>query len=248
MMLRKRVITVLTLNDGTLFRTKLFTPDYRYTLNFVDAWSVDEIVMFDVTRGDTPDRQKFFDAVSNFAQSCFVPIAVGGGIRSLDDVKRYMDAGGDKVVINTGAHERSELISEIAETYGAQCVVLSIDAKRDGDRFDVMSHSGSQTTGRDAVSWAIEGEKLGAGEILITSIERDGALQGYDLKLCAAVADAVSLPVQVLGGCGNWKHMVSAFEIPGVSAACTQNIYHFTEQSISSVKKFLASKGHPVRV
>jgi len=247
-MLRKRVITVLTLNDGTLFRTKLFTPDYRYTLNFVDAWSVDEIVMLDVTRGDSPDRQKFFDAVSTFAGSCFVPIAVGGGIRSLEDVKLYMDAGGDKVVINSGALERPELITEIAEAYGAQCVVLSIDAKQNGAQYEVMSHAGSRATGLDPVSWAQVGEKRGAGEILITSIDRDGALQGYDLTLSGAVAEAVSVPVQVLGGCGNWKHMVSAFEIPGISAACTQNIYHFTEQSISSAKKFLAKKGQPVRV
>jgi cyclase len=247
-MLRKRIITVLTLNDGTLFRTKLFTPDYRYTLNFVDAWSVDEIAILDVTRGDAPDREKFFGAVAEFAQTCFVPISVGGGIRKLEDVGRYMKAGADKVIVNTGALENPQLITDIANAYGAQCVVLSIDAqKRDGG-YEVMSHFGATATGRDPAEWAKQAEALGAGEILITAIERDGALQGYDLELSRKVAAAVSIPVQVLGGCGNWQHMTQALDIPGVSAACTQNIYHFTEQSIASAKKYLAAKGVPVRV
>ncbi len=247
-MLRKRIITVLTLNDGTLFRTKLFTPDYRYTLNFVDAWSVDEIVMLDVTRGTAPDRTSFFETVGTFAENCFVPISVGGGIRALDDVKRYMDAGADKVVINTGALERPALITEIANAYGAQCVVLSIDARKTDTGYEVMSAAGSQPTGRDPVAWASEGEALGAGEILITSIERDGSLEGYDLDLCETVAAAVTVPVQVLGGCGNWKHMEAAFKIPGIAAACTQNIYHFTEASISSAKKYLARRNIDVRL
>lgn len=247
-MLRKRIITVLTLNDGTLFRTKLFTPDYRYTLNFVDTWSVDEIVILDVTRGENSSRQSFFETVSEFAANCFVPIAVGGGIRVLDDVKRYMDAGGDKVVVNTGALARPELITDIANAYGAQCVVLSIDARKTDNGYEVMSAAGVQPTDRDPVEWATEGESLGAGEILITSIERDGSLEGYDLDLCEAVADAVTVPVQVLGGCGNWKHMEAAFKIPGISAACTQNIYHFTEASISSAKKYLDRKNINVRL
>ena len=246
-MLRKRIITVLTLNDGTLFRTKLFKPDYRYTLNFVDAWSVDEIAILDVTRGGSPDRDNCFKAVSEFARTCFVPISVGGGIRSVDDVARYMDAGADKVVVNSGAIENPHLIEDIANAYGQQCVVLSIDATRRNEGYEVMSHFAIRPTGHDPATWAKYGESLGAGEVLITAVERDGALQGYDLDLCREVADAVSVPVQVLGGCGNWQHMAAAFEVPGVSAACTQNIYHFTEQSIASAKKFLSGKGVAVR-
>lgn len=127
-------------------------------------------------------------------------------------------------------------------------MVLSIDAAKRDSAYEVMSHFGATPTGRDPAAWAKEAEDLGAGEILITAIERDGALQGYDLELCGLVADAVSIPVQVLGGCGNWQHMTQAFSVPGVSAACTQNIYHFTEQSIASAKKYLATKGVPVRV
>jgi imidazole glycerol-phosphate synthase subunit HisF len=247
-MLRKRFITVLTLNDGTLFRTKLFKPDYRYTLNFVDAWSVDEIAILDVTRDDNPDREKFFKAVSEFARTCFVPIAVGGGIRKLDDVARYMDAGADKVIVNSGAIDNPALITDIAEAYGTQCVVLSIDARKSESGYQVMSHFAAEETGRDPAAWAKEGEALGAGEILITAIERDGALQGYDLDLTARVADAVTIPVQALGGCGNWNHMAAVLAVPGVSAACTQNIYHFTEQSIATAKKFLTSQGWAMRL
>ncbi len=177
-MLRKRLITVLTFNDGTLFRTKLFEPDYRYTHNFVDSWLVDEIVMLDITRnedGKKSDNKPFLDVVTKFAHDCFVPLAVGGGIRTLDDVKTFMAVGGDKVVINSGAVERPELISEIAEAFGSQCVVLSIDArKNDQGGYEVYAACGSTPTGKNPATWAKEAEELGAGEIMITSIERDG--------------------------------------------------------------------------
>jgi len=248
-MLRKRLVTVLTFNNGTLFRTKLFEPDYRYTHNFVDSWSVDEIVMLDVTRESGPDRQAFFDVVTSFAHDCFVPLAVGGGIRTLDDVRQYMQVGGDKVVINTGAIERPELITEIAQAYGSQCVVLSIDAKKNNDdEYEVFSAFGRGSTKLHPADWAAQAEELGAGEIMITSISHDGSLQGYDLDLCKLVSDTVSVPVLVLGGAGAWKHFVDGIEIGGASAVCTQNIYHFTESSIASAKTFLAKNGIEVRL
>jgi imidazole glycerol-phosphate synthase subunit HisF len=247
-MLRHRLVTVLTFNDGTLFRTKLFQPDYRYTHNFVDSWLVDEIVMLDVTRTGG-DNRAFLDVVTQFARQCFVPLAVGGGVRTLDDVRRFMTVGADKVVINSGAVERPTLITEIAEAYGAQCIVLSIDARRKpGGGYEVFTSCGGRATGMDPATWAREGEKRGAGEILITSIERDGSLQGYDLALCKTVSDAVGVPVLALGGAGSWKHFVEAIEDGGASAVCTQNIYHFTESSILSAKKFLADRGIPVRM
>ena len=247
-MLRHRLITVLTFNDGTLFRTKLFQPDYRYTHNFVDSWLVDEIVMLDVTRAKG-DNRAFLDVVTQFARQCFVPLAVGGGVRTLADVRRFMAVGADKVVVNSGAVERPALITEIAEAYGAQCVVLSIDARRKASGgYEVFAGCGNTPTGMDPAAWAGEGEKRGAGEILITSVERDGSLQGYDLKLCKLVSDAVGVPVLALGGAGSWKHFVEAIEQGGASAVCTQNIYHFTESSILSAKKFLADRGVPVRM
>jgi len=247
-MLRHRLVTVLTFNNGTLFRTKLFEPDYRYTHNFVDSWLVDEIVMLDVTRNGG-DNRPFLDVVTKFAHDCFVPLAVGGGIRTLDDVRTFMAVGGDKVVINSGAVERPQLITDIAEAYGTQCVVLSIDARKTGQGgYEVYAGCGAVPTGKDPAAWAREAEGLGAGEIMITSIERDGSLQGYDLDLCKRVTQAVSVPVLVMGGAGSWKHFVEGIQDGGASAVCTQNIYHFTENSIQSAKKFLADRGVPVRM
>ena len=246
-MLRKRIITVLTFNDGVLFRTKLFRPDYRYTLNFVDAWSVDEIVALDVTRPGGGDRLNFERVVSEFAERCFVPLAAGGGVRNLADVERLMSVGADKVVVNTGALERPELITEIASAYGAQCVIVSVDAKQVDGGYEVYGRFGSEPTGRNPAAWAREAQDRGAGEILITSIDRDGWLQGYDLDLCRFVAEAVTVPVLILGGCGNWKHMGEGFQEANASAVCTQNIYHFTETSIQSAKRFLDKEGVAVR-
>lgn len=250
-MLRNRLITVLTFNNGTLFRTKLFEPDYRYTHNFVDSWSVDEIVMLDVTREPDADKRAFYEVVTQFAKECFVPLAVGGGIRTLDDARKMMTVGGDKVVVNSGAVERPELITEIAEAYGSQCVVLSIDARK-SDRleggYEVFSHFAAKPIGKTPDAWAREGENLGAGEIMITSVERDGSLQGYDIELCRRVSDAVTVPVLGMAGAGNWKHFVEGVEKGGLSAVCTQNIYHFTETSIASAKKFMEKKGIPVRL
>lgn len=247
-MLRKRLVTVLTFADGVLFRTKLFTPDYRYTLNFVDAWSVDEIVVLDVTRPGEGSKETFFEVIQEFASKCFVPLAAGGGIRDADDVKTFLDLGADKVVVNTGALRRPEFITEIAKSYGTQCVVLSLDAKRDeGGGYQVYSDFGAEPTGLTAAAWASRAEGLGAGEIMVTSIDRDGSLQGYDLELCREVVDAVSVPVLILGGAGSWKHFVQGFEQGGAAAACTQNIYHFTESSIRSAKAYLEKAGIAVR-
>ena len=161
---------------------------------------------------------------------------------------RYLlNAGADKIVVNTGALKRPELISEIAELYGSQCVILSIDAKLTDGTYEVFSDFGSKPTERDPAEWAAEGEHRGAGEVLITSIDRDGWLQGYDLELCQQIVSAVNTPVLVLGGAGNWKHFVAAFEMGGASAACTQNIYHFTESSIKSAKDYLRKAGVNVR-
>lgn len=252
-MLRRRVITVLTFVDGVLFRTKLFEPDYRYTLNFVDAWSVDEIVVLDVTRNPQADRTAFDGVVQNFARNCFVPLAAGGGIRDLGHVRRYLDLGADKVVVNTGALERPELITEVARAHGSQCCVVSIDARRTDGRtgeggYEVCSTFGGMPTGQDPVAWAREAVDRGAGEIMITAIEHDGALSGYDLELCRRVADAVPVPVLICGGAGNWKHFLFGFQDGGADAVCTTNIYHFTETSIQSAKAFLAKNGVPVRV
>jgi cyclase len=246
---RNRLVTVLTLNDGVLFRTKQFVPDYRYTSNFVDLWSIDEIVVLDVTRPGHGDRAHFYDAVSRLAGDCFVPLAVGGGVRSVEDARTLLSVGADKVVVNTGALERPELITEIATAYGAQCVVVSIDAQPLGHgRYEVRGQFGSASTGRSPDAWARRAQTLGAGEIFVTSIEKDGSLEGYDNVLNRMVADAVTVPVLACGGAGNWQHFVDAFTIGGASAVCTTNIYHFTDTSIRSAKRYLDRAGIAVRI
>lgn len=247
-MLRKRLITVLTLNDGVLFRTRMFEPDYRYTLNFVDAWSIDEIVLLDISRCRVQQGPRFLERVSEFASRCFVPLAGGGGVRSLQDFHALLQAGVDKIVLNTGALERPDLIREAAERFGSQCVVVSIDARQTNrGGYEVHSHFGAEPTGWDPASWARRAQDLGAGEILITSIERDGYLEGYDNKLNRSVVDAVTVPVLCCGGAGRWEHFVEAFEEAGVSGVCTTNIYHFAETSIRSAKVYLKRAGIEVR-
>ena len=247
-MLRKRLVTVLAFNDGVLFRTKQFVPDYRYTLNFVDAWSVDEIVVLDITRSGQGNRENFYQVVSEFARNCFVPLAAGGGVRTIDDFKTLLRTGADKVVINTAAVERPELITEAARLYGAQCVVVSIDAKRSDGTYEVFTRSGSEPTGLHPADWARQAQELSAGEVLITSIDKDGSLEGYDNELNREVADAVDVPVLVCGGAGKWQHFVDGFNEGNASAVCTTNIYHFTETGIKSAKRFLQTAGIEVRV
>jgi len=247
-MLAKRVITTLTFNEGVLFRTKLFEPDYRYTSNFVDTWSVDEIIILDISRAyNTNIKKKFLNLVKKFSENCFVPLTVGGKIKNLKNVSDLMMIGADKVSLNTSAINNPKLITEVSESYGAQAVVVSIDVKKNGKDYEVFSHNGSRPTGLNPEKWAKKCEELGAGEILITSIDRDGFLNGFDLELCKKIKSSVRLPVLVLGGCGSWQHMADAFNKTDIDAVCTQNIFHFTEESIKSSKLFLDSKNIYVR-
>lgn len=248
-MLRKRLITVLTLNDGVLFRTRNFQPDYRYTINFVDAWSIDEMVVLDITRPGQGDRNNFYEVIKKVARNCFVPLAAGGGVRTIDEIKQLLKVGADKVVINTGAMKRPELIIEAAKLYGSQCIVISIDAQKNrAGEYEVFTHFGTKATGWHPTEWARKAQQMGAGEILITSIDKDGSLEGYDNELNRAVSEAVNIPVLVSGGAGKWQDFVDGFVIGKASAVCTTNIYHFTERSIKSAKKFLQNAGIPVRV
>lgn len=248
-MLRKRLITVLTLTDGVLFRTKKFQPDYRYTLNFVDAWSIDEIVVLDITRPGEGTKENFYGVVSDLARKCFVPLAAGGGIRSIEDIKTMLQVGADKVVINTQAIENPELIKEGAQLFGAQCMVVSMDVKKHEDgRYEVFSQCGTKPTGMEPTVWAKKAREYGAGEIFVTSIDHDGSLEGYDNELNKIVSDAVDIPVLVSGGAGKWQDFVDGFEKGKASAVCTTNIYHFTETSIKSAKKYLQKSGVAVRI
>jgi len=227
----------------------VFNPDYRYTLNFVDAWSVDEVVVLDVTRTADGDRENFYDVVRQFADRCFVPLTAGGGVRTIEDVRNFLRIGADKVIVNTQALRQPEFITRCAKLFGAQCIVVSIDARKDqSGRYKVFSDFGTTATGWDPAAWAKKAQDLGAGEILITSIEKDGSLEGYDNQLNSMVAESVNIPVLVCGGAGKWQDFVNGFNIGKAQAVCTTNIYHFTETSIKSAKKYLKDAGILVRL
>lgn len=207
---------------------------------------VDELVLLDIVahenQGD-PD----FESIHDFGQDCFVPLTIGGGITDIAQVQRLLRAGADKVAVNSAAYSTPHLITDIAKRHGVQCVVASIDVRNDGDHWACFSHAGQRVTGKDAVSWARELEDKGAGEILITSIDRDGTMQGYDLALIDAVVSAVNIPVIASGGAGCYQHMVDAVKHSGASAVAAASIFHFTEQTPAGAKEALAAAGVMVR-
>lgn len=207
---------------------------------------VDELVLFDIVAhqgDDDPD----YESIAEFGQDCFVPLTVGGGVRCIEQVQRLLRAGADKVAVNTAVYVRPELVSEIARRHGGQCVVASIDVRAQDDGWVCFSHAGTQGTGREVVAWARELEDRGAGEILITSIDRDGSMLGYDLPLIEAVASAVNIPVIASGGAGSYEHMVEAVVQAGASAVAAASIFHFTEQTPAGAKLALAAAGVHVR-
>lgn len=207
---------------------------------------VDELVLVDILAhhfGDDPD----FESIDEFGQDCFVPLTVGGGVSRIEQVQRLLRAGADKVSVNTAAYDRPGLVTEIAKRHGVQSVVASIDVRSHDGGWACFSHAGQQATGRKVTAWARELEDRGAGEILITSIERDGTMQGYDLALVEAVVGAVQIPVIASGGAGNYQHMVDAVIRAGASAVAAASIFHFTEQTPAGAKAALAAAGVPVR-
>lgn len=209
---------------------------------------VDELLLVDILAHQSTDELDF-ESIFEFGQDCFVPFTVGGGITRIEQVQRLLRAGADKVSVNTAAYTRPGLVREIADRHGAQCVVASIDVRADasGGQWQCYSHAGQHATGRDVGEWAREVEDLGAGEILITSVERDGTLQGYDLALIEAVVKRVNIPVIASGGAGNYQHMIDAVQQAGASAVAAASIFHFTEQTPAGAKAAMEAVGIPVR-
>jgi cyclase len=208
---------------------------------------VDELILADITatlEGRTPD----YESVYEFSAECFVPLTVGGGVRKVTDIRHLLRAGADKVSINSAAYERPELIREASERFGSQCIVASIDARKMAlGMYECFSHSGTRGTGKEVGAWARKVESLGAGEILITSVERDGTMQGYDLDLIRRVTESVSIPVIASGGAGNYEHMLEAIQIGKASAVAAASTFQFTQRTPVEAKKFLATRGIAVR-
>jgi cyclase len=208
---------------------------------------VDELILLDISA--TPDgREPDYESVEEFSAECFVPLTVGGGIRDLGQIKRLLWAGADKVTINTAAFDDPSLVREAARRFGSQCIVAAIDFRRlSDDRYECYSHCGSTPTGRSPLDWAVEVEALGAGEILLTSIERDGTMEGYDLELTRLVSERVRIPVIASGGAGNYQHLYEAIVEGKASAVAAASMFHFTQQTPLEAKHYLAAKGVPVR-
>src|SRR3990172_608461 len=277
-MLTKRVIPCLDVKDGRVVKGTRFVNlrdagDPAEVAALYDQQGADELVFLDITASHER-RQILMEVVRRTAEMAFTPLTVGGGVRTVDDIRALLLAGADKVSLNTAAVERPELITEAAERFGSQCIVLAVDAKQVNDsskfqvpssklrsldlnpepgtrnpelRWEVYTHGGRQPTGLDAVEWARRGEKLGAGEILLTSMDRDGTKDGYDLALTKAVTDAVGTPVIASGGAGTLDHLYDALTEGGADAALAASIFHFGEWSVQDAKAYLRRKGVPVR-
>jgi cyclase len=250
-MLRPRVIVCLDVKDGrvvkgTQFRDLRDVGDPVELAARYEAEGADEIVFLDVS-ASKEDRGTLLEVVRRTAETLFIPLTVGGGVRSADDIGPLLRAGADKISVNSAAVRDPELLSIGAERFGSQCIVVSIDAARDGNVWRCYTHGGSEPTDRDAIEWATECEQRGAGEILLTSIDRDGARTGYELMLTRSVADSVPIPVIASGGAGRAEHLRDAFDLGHASAALVAGILHDGLTTVGALKADLARWGIPVR-
>ncbi len=252
-MLKARVIPCLDVKDGRVVKGVRFVDlhdagDPVAAAKAYDAAGADELCFLDITASHE-DRGILLDVVGRTADECFMPLTVGGGVRTLDDIRALLLAGADKVSINTAAVARRDFVKEAAEKFGVQLVVVAIDAKKTGPgRWEVFTHGGRRATGLDARDYAKEVVSLGAGEILLTSMDRDGTREGYDIELTRMIADAVSVPVIASGGVGNLDHLVAGVREGHASAVLAASIFHFGEATIGEAKERMARAGIPMRL
>ncbi|MDO5470432.1 MAG: imidazole glycerol phosphate synthase subunit HisF [Akkermansia sp.] len=251
-MLAKRIIPCLDVTEGRVVKGTQFVNlrdagDPVECAIAYDRQQADELVFLDIT-ASSDHRGTMVDVVRRTAAQCFMPLTVGGGIRTVEDMRRMLHAGADKVSVNTAAILRPELVSEGANAFGSQCVVVAIDARRCGEgAWRVSTHGGRNMVERDAVEWACEVERLGAGEILLTSMDADGAKNGYDIELTRRVSEAVRIPVIASGGAGNLQHMADVLRLGKADAVLAASIFHFGEYTVAQAKEFFAAQGIPVR-
>ncbi|MEI0529298.1 imidazole glycerol phosphate synthase subunit HisF [Brachyspira intermedia] len=251
-MITKRIIPCLDVRDGRVVKGTNFeglkdVDDPVELAKYYNNSLADELVFYDIT-ASYEGRKLFVNVLEKVANEIFIPLTVGGGINTIKDFDMVLKSGADKVSVNSGAIKNPDLIREAAEKYGNQCVVLSIDIKRVNGRYSVFSKGGREDTGIDAIEWAVKGEKNGAGELVINSIDTDGVKNGFDIELLKEIADNVSIPLIASGGAGNMEHFKDVFQVKGVDAGLAASIFHFKEIDIKELKEYLQKNNIKVRL
>lgn len=250
--LAKRIIPCLDVTNGRVVKGVKFVSlrdagDPIEIARRYDDQGADELTFLDIT-ASSDDRDLILHIIEEVAAQVFIPLTVGGGVRKVEDVRRLLNAGADKVSINTSAIQNPQLVAEAAGRYGSQCIVVAIDAKRAGQGWEVFTHGGRRSTGLDAIEWARKMQSLGAGEILLTSMDRDGTRDGFDLALTRAVSDAVDVPVIASGGVGNLQHLVEGIEEGHADAVLAASVFHYGEYTVRQAKEYMSQHGIEVRL
>lgn len=251
-MIAKRIVPCLDVRDGRVVKGVNFAGlkdvnDPVTLARFYNEQGADELVFYDIT-ASAEERELFTDILKGVASEVFIPLTVGGGINEVSDFERVLNCGADKVSVNSGAIRRPQLIEEGAKRYGSQCVVLSVDIRRVGEQWHVFAKGGREDTGLEALEWIRQGEQLGAGELVINSMDTDGVKQGFDLALLKAVSEITSLPIVASGGAGKMEDFIDLFQLPKIEAGLAASIFHYGEVKIPDLKKQLNTAGIPVRM
>ena len=251
-MLKNRIIPCLDVKNGRVVKGINFVDlkdagDPVEQAKIYSDGGADEICFLDITASNE-NRDTIYEVVEKTSKKCFVPLTVGGGVRSVDDINKLLNCGADKVSINTAAVKNQKVVEDSSKKFGSQCIVVAIDAKRSGNKWEIFTHGGRNKTGIDAIQFSKKMEGSGAGELLVTSMDRDGTQVGYDLELMSKISSMVNIPVIASGGVGNLDHLVDGIKLGGVSAVLAASIFHYGKHSIKEAKEYLDSKGIPVRI
>ena len=251
-MLKNRIIPCLDVKNGRVVKGINFVDlkdagDPVEQAKIYSDGGADEICFLDITASNE-NRDTIYEVVEKTSKKCFVPLTVGGGIRSLEDINKLLNCGADKVSINTAAVQNSKVVIESSKKFGSQCIVVAIDAKKNGKNWEIFTHGGRNSTSIDAIVYAKKMEECGAGELLVTSMDRDGTQVGYDIELMSNISSKVNIPVIASGGVGNLDHLVEGIKLGKVNAVLAASIFHYGKHSIKEAKEYLDSKGIPVRI
>ena len=251
-MLKNRIIPCLDVKNGRVVKGINFVDlkdagDPVEQAKIYSDGGADEICFLDITASNE-NRDTIFDVVEKTSKKCFVPLTVGGGVRSIEDINKLLNCGADKVSINTAAVQNTKVVIESSKKFGSQCIVVAIDAKHNGKSWEIFTHGGRKSTGIDALDYAKKMEDCGAGELLVTSMDRDGTQAGYDIDLMSNISSRVNIPVIASGGVGNLDHLVEGIKLGKASAVLAASIFHYGKYSVKQAKEYLDSKGIPVRI